>query len=116
MTAADPEPPVLVSYVEPWPAAASNDTTRVVNLSVELLVNADGAVGDVRVDDCDSIGCDALVDLAFAAAHWSFAPATLGDGTVSARILFPMLWCEAPAEAGASQDSHEASESEGEGT
>ncbi len=103
-TAAAPVPPALATYMEPWPEtgrvnpAAAGDTLR-----IELLVNADGAVEDVRIDDCDSIGCGALVDLTFAAAHWSFVPATVDGRPVPARILFPVPHDGEPAAPGADE-------------
>ncbi len=90
-TTVEPVPPALMSYVEPWPEAADGDTLPNAEvLNVGLLIGASGTVEDVGIDDCDSIGCAALVDLAFAAARWSFAPATVDGKPVAARIIFPV--------------------------
>ncbi len=91
-------PPVLASYIEPWPETVDVDSPPGGGdtLNVELLVNADGIVEDVRVDGCDTIDCSALVDLTFAAARWLFTPATVDGEPVAARIAFPVPLHEAP--------------------
>jgi len=96
-TTVETVPPALISYVRPWPETADSDSlpgTEV--LDVELLVGPSGTVEDVRIDDCDSIWCGALVDLAFATARWSFAPATVNGEPVAARIVFPVPQNGAP--------------------
>jgi len=89
--AAEITPPVLVRYAVPsTPDTMVAGASTSEMLSVGLTVTADGSVDDVRIEGCETLDCEQLIAITFAASRWWFEPAMQDGSPVAADVRFPV--------------------------